>query len=439
MPETQSEAKYELLGEERAAFPAALSPLEVERRHSDKTPRVRNSPVYHEGKRQTLKAAQQRWSSVNPPIYLPKGSGASTGWENKGIVDTLRAFAGVGDTVLQGRYFGLAARPPPRRSSFDSMPRPEKRVILPGPHVLQTFHRLPPHIQRIFPIKLKPTIREPPYPRPPRHETKDEKLLWAHPVPLTNRLIRVAYEMVWNRLEWSRPVVRGDNSEWAKCSYDEMKAWERGEDVGRSPKGRKRLPGEESPDRPEKWGLTTPDEERWLNSASIEEAIGFPSSRHFQDDAPKSELMSRGGIDRLDVPWDSVKKEQLREDTEDKRWLTRNAQILRWMGRWEQMQQRGRIDKNQYMDFFSPSPQELDWMMAWEHQLAQEGMRWGMRAASDAADMEDTQRQWIIEGDKIYRYFGDGKRREEFRHVPGSKRMTNWRRDYMPLPGERVR
>ena len=398
------------MGEDRVPIPAALQPVSSPRNIPEHRAHIREQEPYHEGKRQTLLAWQARWNTVTPPIYFPKGSGVSNGWEDKGIVDGLRAFAGVGNLLMHGRHYDV---PQPRRlKQTADLPNAESRVILPGPEHLPTYHALSPVLRRIFPIKLKPTLREPPYPRPARHETKSEKLLWDHPVPLTKRVIRVAYECVWNRMEWVRPVSHDNLNDWVKCSFAEMKAWEAGQEIDTSTRSKKGA-SDTGPERPHKWGVPTRAEDKWVDA---------------MENAERAALDEPG--------WLSDKRADFKDAHEEKLWTVQKSNMLRWIGKWEQTQVNGKVDRKYYIDFFSPTAAELQWMDAWEHKLFQEGSKFGMRGYNQAPALDPSEKVWIRRGNVILRDIGNGKFREEFRHVPGVSKIK--RLDWAPKLGQKT-
>lgn len=94
---------------------------------------------------------------------------------------------------------------------------------------LPSYHRLSPVLQKIFPVKLRPTRREPVMPRPPRHETKLNPKTWRHPVRLTPRLVTRTYQRIWDGLSWVRPQGEAVDGPWVKCSYEEVLLWQRKE------------------------------------------------------------------------------------------------------------------------------------------------------------------------------------------------------------------
>ncbi|ORX39391.1 hypothetical protein BD324DRAFT_328804 [Kockovaella imperatae] len=323
-PEPQSDEIYELLGEDRTPIPAALEPLAAKREIPNRGVKIRTQRPYHQGKAQNLTAWQRRWSILSPPIYLPKGSGVSCGWEDKGIVVGMRALAGVGNVWLRDRHFRVTD--PGRLAKLI----PKRLTILDGPHQLPTFQLLSPIMRRIFPIKItKPTLREPPYPQPERHETRNERHLWAGAVPLTSRILRTAYESVWLRLNFTRPVSHDNLDRWVKCSYEEMKAWEAGEDIPAS----SQPSSGSAPTRPHKFGTITSQEEEALR--------GSPRrSSGVEDTVYKSAGGDRLLASRIKFQqWQSTRLEEMRRLKEPQNWLFMQTTLLRWMARWEQMQQ----------------------------------------------------------------------------------------------------
>ena len=367
------------MGDGRKPLPIPLLPVAPPPRkgNAESTVRAREYLPENHGKRQAILEWRRQWDKVGVPIVLPKGSGYSTGWEDRGIVETIRAFAGVGETVIDGRFSGSGSGGPPRRlTSTRDLPRQGDREVLPGPSTLPTFHNLSPVMQRIFPIKLKPTHREPPYPRPPRHETRETRKIWSHPVPLSSRMVRVIYENIWHGLEWVRPLTRDGQGKWVKCTYDEMRAWESGMDLPRtSPPARTRsgkdpLP----PERPHKWSNTTENEEMWYSARKQDRSL------------------------------------VIEEDI----WLLNLSNTVRWISRWEQLQVDGRVNRQEYITLFNPLPQELDWLNTWERDYQHRG--WGTKG--HATEREDlANRTWKKEGGRLFR-----------------KTPTGWKEEYRP-PG----
>lgn len=160
-------------------------------------------------------------------MCMPLGSGVQTGNENKGWVESLHAFAKIGQSY--GKY-GIISEAPvahltekeqPTESAYNSIP-------LPRGYDLPSFKLLPYNLQMVFPKKLKPTMREPPMPKPPRHETKGNPKTWKHPVRLTPRLLTRAYQRIWDELVWTRPEGQDPQGEWVQCRYEEVLLWEQG-------------------------------------------------------------------------------------------------------------------------------------------------------------------------------------------------------------------
>ncbi|GFZ50981.1 hypothetical protein JCM24511_08739 [Saitozyma sp. JCM 24511] len=249
-------------------------------------------------------------------VWSGSGTGAvtvGTGWERRGVVRSLRILAG-----LEGRSEGTAGSEGsqplvPRRSRGDSdsttttrnheMPTNEDKLsrtsassTLPP---LPTLDHLPPHLRRIFPRNpvSRSTVPPPPPPPPPR-STRQNPRIWTPPRLLTTRLIQRLYHRLWKTLEWVRPAVRRssaleghlstqsrseqvgrvgraetDNEEmqsgnepirWVKCSWEEMRMWERGE-VVRDGGGKKKKKLDTAA-RPEegRWSVASEEERMWL-------------------------------------------------------------------------------------------------------------------------------------------------------------------------------
>jgi len=143
------------------------------------------------------------------PLVLPHspapGYHASprTGWEGRGVVESLRSLAGLDGSATPIR-----------------------------PETLPTFAHLPLTVQSSFPSKLKPTLRESPIPRPAPRMTRSNPRTWHHPIRLDKRLLRRSYARLWESLVWVHPGGEGEGDGWVKCGYGEMKDWEAGIQAG---------------------------------------------------------------------------------------------------------------------------------------------------------------------------------------------------------------
>ena len=129
----------------------------------------------------------------------------ATGWEGKGIVEALQALSGLREVP-----------------HHQAMVHDIDQVGLLRGRDLPTFPNLSPILQRIFPFKLRPTLREPPFPRPPSGMTRSNPGTWHHPVRLDARLRRRVYARFWESLVWVRQGDKG----WVKCTHQGMREWE---------------------------------------------------------------------------------------------------------------------------------------------------------------------------------------------------------------------
>ena len=175
-----------------------------------------------------------------------------TGWEQKGVVESLKLITGDYNAATQileedqvdddGNY--ITDEAPVLGNRETSRPRPggDHDPGLPRGHELPTFVNLSPRLQRIFPIKLKPTLREAPYPRPPPREQRQTPHRWGRPMTLRPRLVQRMYRRLWDALAWVRPKASLEHGQvaWVRCSYEEMRQYERGEQFGEREIGGKR-------------------------------------------------------------------------------------------------------------------------------------------------------------------------------------------------------
>lgn len=256
-------------------------------------------------------------SSNGERVWSGSGTGAvtvGTGWERRSVVRSLRVLAG-----LEGRSEGTVGSEGsqplvPRRSRGDSdsttttrnhekptnedkLSRTSASSTLPP---LPTLDHLPPHLRRIFPRNpvSRSTVPPPPPPPPPR-STRQNPRIWTPPRLLTPRLIQRLYHRLWKTLEWVRPAVHRPSTleggwstqsrseqvgrvgraetdkdgmqfgnepiRWVKCSWEEMRMWERGE-VVRDGGGKKKKKKLDTAARPEegRWSVASEEERMWL-------------------------------------------------------------------------------------------------------------------------------------------------------------------------------
>ncbi len=199
---TQLRANEHLLTYTRIDLPLALHPLRpTPLQPVDYAPRARKYVPPYAGKGKAIEAWHRDWEEVKVPLVLPQISGKlfpSTGWEGNGVVEGLRVLAGLEASGLS-------------ESGANNTP------LFPS-----TSPHLSPILRRIYPVKLRPTLREPSVPRPPPRMTRSNPSTWHYPVRLDARLLRRTYARLWNSLVWLRPVEDG----WEKCSYEQMREWE---------------------------------------------------------------------------------------------------------------------------------------------------------------------------------------------------------------------
>lgn len=153
------------------------------------SPRARKSMPDTARRKASLREYQRNWGGVEVPLTL-LGSGPKTGWEDLGVVDSLRVLAGL-DPINTSRQR----------------------------NALSTFNIMPAKLQRIFPVKLRPSS-VPQYAPPPPRATRQNPRKWSNPHTLTPRMLRRTYRRLWDRLPWvTQSAVTG---EWASCSYEAM-------------------------------------------------------------------------------------------------------------------------------------------------------------------------------------------------------------------------
>ena len=214
------------LGPGRPPVPIPLAPLLRMPRSMERDAMDENNGESSSG-RQVKTQWQREVDNVEVPLIMPLGTGVTTGLEATGVVETLQAFAKVGKAYEQ---YGepseddvishLSEREQPTDPTFTI-------YDLPRTSTLPSYHRMSPVMRKIFPVKLRPTHREPVMPRPPRHETKLNPKTWRHPVRLTPRLVTRTYQRLWDELAWVRPQGEAVDGPWVKCSYEEVLLWQR--------------------------------------------------------------------------------------------------------------------------------------------------------------------------------------------------------------------
>jgi hypothetical protein len=165
-------------------------------------PRARSTVPETAIRKAAARAWTRQWTGLRVPLILP-GVGPKTGWENTAVIANLRILAGVSIHTTDTGEINLAS--------------------------------IPGHMRKIYPIKLKPKPITQYQPPPPR-ATRQNPATWSNPHRLTRRLLRRAYQRLWENLVWVRP--RGDGSDqWEVCTFAELE--ERPLKLGTGKKSRK--------------------------------------------------------------------------------------------------------------------------------------------------------------------------------------------------------
>jgi hypothetical protein len=181
--------------------PAPVPPLSTK-------PRARTTVPETAKRKAFVRSWTRQWTGVQVPLVIPVPGTPKTGWEDRGVVESLKLLAQID------------------KLSTD-------KAIL-KPIDLPTFYHLPRNIQRIYPTKLRPSPIEQ-YPPPPPRATRQNPSTWSNPHHLTRRLLRRTYKRLWDSLPWVRPV--GDAADrWEKCTFANLSE---GADGVKKPKSRK--------------------------------------------------------------------------------------------------------------------------------------------------------------------------------------------------------
>jgi hypothetical protein len=201
----------------RPAIPAVLQPLTPPPVAPLHTAQRARTTIPDTAKRKAAARSWTRqWTGVQVPLLLPMPNTPKTGWEGKGIVESLRLLAQL-DQTLQI----------PAKSA----------LMVPS---LPTLKNLPRHIQGVFPTKLKPSHVDQ-YPPPPPRSTRQNPSTWSNPHTLTRRLLRRTYKRLWDGLPWVRPTEEG-GGRWEKCGYEDLESAGSGpKKGGKSKQDKKRL------------------------------------------------------------------------------------------------------------------------------------------------------------------------------------------------------
>lgn len=178
----------------RPALPPVLGPLAPPEPGigTRPAPRARTTTPESAIRKKAEREWKRQWRGVQVPLVIAGTNTPQTGWEGRGVVESLRSLA-----------------------SLDPAP-----TAAPGHTTisLPTFDHLSPHLQRIFPRKLRPSpVAQ--YPSPPKRATKQNPATWSAPRRFTPRALRRTYARLWARLPWVTPLDP-DLSAWTACSYE---------------------------------------------------------------------------------------------------------------------------------------------------------------------------------------------------------------------------
>lgn len=188
--------------------PAPLRPL-MELRGGNLPPvRARTVTPPKVTERNARREWERQWDAIAAVPLTIKG-GARTGWEGKGVAESLRVLAG-----LEGGGFEL---PLPRRERGDAPPTQNIPV---DTRALQTFENLPGSLRAVYP---KTRRRGPPpdrYPRPRPAHTRENPHTWGPPTAITPRLLTRVYKRLWDQLGWVRQTKAG---QWVKGTWEECR------------------------------------------------------------------------------------------------------------------------------------------------------------------------------------------------------------------------
>ncbi|CAK9781454.1 hypothetical protein CC85DRAFT_282726 [Cutaneotrichosporon oleaginosum] len=179
-------------------LPPCLRPLSKKRPDEQPVPRARTILPPAAVRRVARKDWEWAWANVSVPVVFPENEdGAATGWEGKGVIETMRQLAGLESPP--------AAPTPPRRAGVVTLRGPRD----PPP----SFQNLPNSLQAAFPRRSPRSYRPlPPFPPPRASLTRSNPQTWKYPRKLTARLIRRVYKSVWDRLDWVAKVPLRKNS-----------------------------------------------------------------------------------------------------------------------------------------------------------------------------------------------------------------------------------
>ncbi|GMK55805.1 hypothetical protein CspeluHIS016_0208610 [Cutaneotrichosporon spelunceum] len=231
-------------------LPPCLRPLAKRRPDPPSIPRARTVDPPAAVRREMRKRWEWAWDNVSVPIVLPANEdGAATGWEGKGVIETMRAMAGVDSSPFPPT--------PPRRAG-----RPAQTG---RQHPLPSFENLPNSLKAAFPRRPPSSYRSLSYFPPPRAAiTRQNPRTWKYQRKMTARLIRRAYKSVWERLDWVSKVPFRKNSAGLVVG-----GWQRSDwtmvSTGHSGSG-----PPEWREAGSRWSEATEDELKWLTEDELE-------------------------------------------------------------------------------------------------------------------------------------------------------------------------
>ncbi|BEI85147.1 hypothetical protein CcaverHIS002_0505480 [Cutaneotrichosporon cavernicola] len=200
--------------------------------------------------REARKEWEYQWDNVSVPIVMPANEdGAATGWEGKGVIETMRAMAGFDSSPFPPT--------PPRRAGAVKPKSPKEP--------LPSFNNLPNSLKAAFPRRPPSSYRTlPSFPQPRVALTRDNPRTWSNPRKMTPRLLRRTYNDVWERLDWvAKMPFRSDSqgrmlggwkrTDWAMVS------------TGRSSSG-----PNDWREAGSRWAEATENELKWLTEDELE-------------------------------------------------------------------------------------------------------------------------------------------------------------------------
>lgn len=189
--------------------PAPLAPC-FKVRPADTPPvRARTVPPRKALQRQARDAWQRAWDSIGAvPLTMPPGSGCRTGWEGRGVAESLHELAGVARPLNQV--------PMPRRQRGDAPPEVIYRV---DTRTLPTFNNLPGSLKAVYPRQRREGHPPDRYPRPRPAHTRANPKTWRPPTVISTRLLTRMYRRIWDELKWVRKTKDGAwvLGQWEEC------------------------------------------------------------------------------------------------------------------------------------------------------------------------------------------------------------------------------